>query len=271
MMVQPENPLSLALVQMASTPDREANLATVRRVLAEHTEADDLAVFPECVLCLGRGETVRAGAEPAAATAAELGALCRETARAALFGGVAVQDGGGRILNRALLVAADGRLLAHYDKIHLFRLDPDTPSGIDESRIYAAGSEPVAVEFRGWRIGLSICYDLRFPELFRAWGPVDLAVCTAAFTAATGLAHWEVLLRARAIENQCYLAAAAQCGTNAETGVEHYGHSLLADPWGHIRAQAGEGEGVLRVTLEPERIREVRKRLPALEHRVPGL
>ncbi|MDX9978558.1 MAG: nitrilase-related carbon-nitrogen hydrolase [Lentisphaeria bacterium] len=264
----PQNPLALALVQMASQPDPRTNLATVRRVLGDHTAPEDLAVFPECVLCLGRGQTVRATAQPMAATAAELGALCRETARAALFGGVAVRDGD-RLFNRALLVAADGRLLAQYDKMHLFRLDPDTPSGIDESRTYAAGDKPVTVDYCGWRLGLSICYDLRFPELFRAWGPVDLAVCTAAFTAGTGLAHWEVLLRARAIENQCYMAAAAQCGSNAETGVEHYGNSLLADPWGQIRAQAGDGEGVLRVTLEPERIREVRQRLPALDHRLP--
>jgi nitrilase len=270
MISQPDNPLSLALVQVASRPDRETNLATVRQVLGDHTEPDDLAIFPECVLCLGRGQTVRDTAQSAAGTVAELGALCRDTARAALFGGVAVRDGDA-IRNRALLFAADGALLAQYDKMHLFRLDPDTPSGIDESRTYSAGSEPVTVDFHGWRIGLSICYDLRFPELFRAWGPVDLAVCTAAFTASTGLAHWEVLLRARAIENQCYLAAAGQCGINAETGVEHYGHSLFADPWGQIRAQAGEGEGVLRVTLDPARIREVRNRLPALQHRIPGL
>jgi nitrilase len=255
---------------MASTPDWPTNIATVRAVLANHTAAGDLAVFPECVLCLGRGETVRETARPVEAVIAELGAVCREAERAAVFGGVPIlaKDG---VRNSSLVFSADGELLARYDKIHLFRLDPDTPGGVDESRIYAAGSEPITLEYEGWRIGLSICYDLRFPELFRAWGPVDLAVCTAAFTAATGLAHWEVLLRARAIENQCYMAAAGQCGINAETQIEHFGHSLLADPWGHVRAQAGEGEGVLRVTLDPDRLHNVRAKLPALQHRVLGL
>lgn len=263
----PDTALSLALVQMASSPEWAENLATVRTVLAKHTVPGDLAVFPECVLCLGRGQTVRAAARPLADVLADLGAVCAGTGRAALFGGVPIREDDG-IRNSALLVDASGDLLARYDKMHLFRLDPDTPGGIDESRTYTAGTAPVAVDYEGWRIGLSICYDIRFPELFRAWGPVDVAICTAAFTAATGLAHWEVLLRARAIENLCYLAAVGQSGINAETRIEHYGHSLLADPWGHLLAEAGEGEGVLRVTLDPDRLREVRTRLPALQHRV---
>lgn len=263
----PATPLSLALVQMASTPDWSENLGTVRAVLAEHTAPEDLVIFPECVLCLGRGQTVRDTARPLAETMADLGMVCAETGRTALFGGVPIRDDD-KVRNSALLISLTGELLAHYDKMHLFRLDPDSPGGIDESRTYTAGGEPVAVDHAGWRIGLSICYDLRFPELFRAWGPVDLAICTAAFTTATGLPHWEVLLRARAIENQCYVAAVGQCGTNAETQIEHYGHSLLADPWGQIRAQARAGEGVLRVTLDPDRLQDVRCRLPALQHRV---
>ena len=269
-MPMPSQPLHLSLVQMASGPDWSGNLATVRAVLSGHTLREDLVVFPECALCLGRGATVRESARSLPELAAALGAVCADARRAALFGGVALREREG-VRNSALLFSAAGELLARYDKMHLFRLAPDDPGGIDESRVYAAGSEPVALDYQGWRIGLSICYDLRFPELFRSWGAVDLAVCTAAFTAATGLAHWEVLLRARAIENQCYLAAAAQCGANAETAVEHHGHSMLVDPWGQIRDRAGEGEGVLRVALDPDRIRDVRARLPALRHRVPGL
>jgi nitrilase len=255
---------------MASTPDWPTNLGTVQTVLAEHVAPGDLAVFPECVLCLGRGRTVRETARPAEEAVAELGTVCRETERAAIFGGVPIRADDG-VRNSSLAFSASGELLARYDKIHLFRLDPDGPGGIDESRVYAAGTEPGVLDYAGWRIGLSICYDLRFPELFRAWGPVDLAVCTAAFTAATGLAHWEVLLRARAIENQCYVAAAGQCGTNAETHVEHFGHSLVVDPWGQVRAKAGEGEGVLRVELDPDRLQDIRTKLPALQHRVLGL
>jgi nitrilase len=255
---------------MASTPDWPTNLDTVRTVLAQHVATGDLAVFPECVLCLGRGESVRDTARSPEEAIAELGLACREAERAAVFGGVPIREVDG-VRNSSLAFSASGKLLARYDKIHLFRLDPDTPGGIDESRVYSAGAEPIVLDFQGWRIGLSICYDLRFPELFRAWGPVDAAICTAAFTAATGLAHWEVLLRARAIENQCYVAAAGQCGTNTETHVEHYGHSMVIDPWGQIRGQAGEGEGVLRVELDPDRLHDIRTKLPALQHRVPGL
>ena len=266
----PSQPLSLALVQMASTPDWQTNRSTVQNVLAEHTRPEDLAVFPECVLCLGRGRTVRETARTAAETVADLGSVCAQAQRAAVFGGVPVREADG-VRNSSLVFSSKGELLGRYDKMHLFRLDPDGPGGIDESRVYAAGAAPVVIDHNGWRIGLSICYDLRFPELFRAWGPVDLALCTAAFTAGTGLAHWQVLLRARAIENQCYVAAVGQCGMNAETSIEHFGHSLLADPWGQVRAQAGEGEGVLRVSLDPDRLHDVRTRLPALQHRVLGL
>ncbi|MBT7304113.1 MAG: hypothetical protein HN849_31560, partial [Victivallales bacterium] len=149
----PSQPLSLALAQMASTPDWQTNRSTVQTVLAEHTQPEDLAVFPECVLCLGRGRTVRETARTVAETVAELGGICKETQRATVFGGVPVREKDG-VRNSSLMFSSTGELLARYDKIHLFRLDPDGPGGIDESRVYAAGTEPVVVNHNGWRIGL---------------------------------------------------------------------------------------------------------------------
>lgn len=243
----------------------------VRRVLAGLNAPCDLIVFPENVLCLGSGATVRAAARPVAAVVEELAPLACEARAVTVFGGVPVRDAE-RVTNTAMVFAPDGQLLARYDKVHLFQLDPGTESGIDETRTYAHGNGPVSFDWQGWRIGLSICYDVRFPELFRTHAPADLVLCTAAFTRSTGMAHWQVLLRARAIENQCYVAGVGQCGTNRETGVPLFGHSLVADPWGEVLAEAGlECEEVLRVELRKDRIAGVRRRLPALQHRRLGL
>jgi nitrilase len=198
---------------------------------------------------------------------ASLGGLCREHGIAAVFGGVPVADGDG-IANASLAFDADGTLLARYDKMHLFQLDPGQPGGVDETRLYSYGPGALDFEHKGWKIGLSICYDMRFPELYRVYAPCDLLICTAAFTATTGRAHWEILLRARAIENLCYMAAAGQCGTNAETGIDHFGESMIVDPWGEVVARVpGKREGIVHRTLEKARIAECRRRLPALEHR----
>lgn len=261
--------LRIGLVQMASTPAWGENFATVRRTIARLAGRCELLVFPENVLCLGAGDAVRAAARSESELCLELGALAAQAGGAAVvYGGVAVRDADG-IRNAALVFDAHGSLLARYDKIHLFQLDPERPGGIDETTTYVHGAQPVHVEWRGWRIGLSICYDLRFPELYRALAPVDLALCTAAFTAATGEAHWEVLLRARAIENQCYVAGVGQCGENRETHTRHHGHTLVADPWGAIVATAcpATEETVVKLTLDRASLAHMRRRLPALRHR----
>jgi len=262
--------LRVVLVQMASSQDWGENLRSVRRTLAGLDAPCDLVVFPENVLCLGSSATVRAAARPAATVVEELGELARQARAVTVFGGVPVRDAE-RVTNAALVFAPDGRLLARYDKVHLFQLDPGSDAAIDETRTYTHGSGPVGFDWQGWRIGLSICYDVRFPELFRAYAPCDLVLCTAAFTRSTGMAHWHVLLRARAIENQCYVAGVGQCGTNPETGVPLFGHSLAIDPWGEVLAEAGpEREEVLHVELHKGRIDGVRRRLPALQHRRLG-
>jgi deaminated glutathione amidase len=176
-----------------------------------------------------------------------------------------------RVLNRSLLFGPGGQAAAHYDKIHLFSFASGNER-YDEGRTLSAGSEPVAATLDTpagpLRLGLSICYDLRFPELYRALmhPPCDLIAVPAAFTHTTGRAHWELLLRARAVENQCYVVAAAQGGTH-ENGRRTWGHSLIADPWGEVLACVEIGEGVAIADIDAARLADVRERLPALAHR----
>ena len=259
--------LTLGLLQTASGADWASNVAMVRARLRESAGRCDLAVFPENVLCLGRGATLLRHAKPICDLYAELGELCREAGVAAVFGGVPVAESG-KAMNSSLAFAADGALLARYDKMHLFQFNLGNPGGIDETVTYGYGPFPVAFEFQGWRIALSICYDVRFPELYRALGAFDLLLCTAAFTRQTGQAHWEVLLRARAVENLCYVAGVGQCGTNQETGTELFGHSLTVDPWGEVLGRLEEPTpGLLTLTCRRARLETVRSTLPALDHR----
>jgi len=181
------------------------------------------------------------------------------------------------VFNACCVYAPDGTMAARYDKIHLFCFD-NGRERYDEGRVLRAGSEPVAVsgsadgDIAALRVGLSICYDLRFPELYRALmtmpgqPPCDLIAVPAAFTHTTGQAHWELLLRARAVENQCYVIAAAQGGLH-ENGRRTWGHSMIVDPWGEIVAVQAEGEGVVIADLDVDRLAAVRLQLPALKHR----
>ena len=171
-----------------------------------------------------------------------------------------------RVRNACLVYGPDGTRRARYDKIHLFGLDKGGEK-FDEGATIEAGRTPVVVDVDDWRIGLSVCYDLRFPELYRALSPVDLIVVPSAFTYTTGAAHWEILLRARAIENQCYVLAPAQGGRH-ENGRRTWGHTMLIDPWGDVLSVREEGEGVVAGTLERARLADVRRSLPALKHRV---
>jgi predicted amidohydrolase len=158
-------------------------------------------------------------------------------------------------------------MAARYDKIHLFRFDNGRES-YDEARVLESGSQAIAVQAGALRVGLSICYDLRFPELYRELcrPPCDVLSVPAAFTHTTGRAHWELLLRARAVENQCYVLAAAQGGLH-ENGRRTWGHSMIVDPWGEVLAVRPEGEGVVVADVDPARMAAVRQQLPALAHR----
>lgn len=171
-----------------------------------------------------------------------------------------------RVYNTSLVYGPDGKMLARYDKIHLFNFQRGAES-YDESIAIRPGSDARVFDAPCGKVGLSVCYDLRFPELYRALGQVSLILVPAAFTYTTGKAHWELLLRARAVENQCYVLAPAQGGVHPN-GRRTWGHSMLVDPWGEIVEQLPEGPGVVGGNIDPERLAEVRTALPALRHRV---
>ena len=272
--------MKVAAVQMVSTPAVETNLAAARRLVGSAAAAGaGLVVLPEYFCFMGRSDRDKlAIAEPAGA--GPIQRMLAESAREHgvwLVGGtlpIAIADASSagaveRVMNANLVFSPRGELAARYDKMHLFAFD-NGRERYDEARTLQAGRTPVAFDADGWRVGLSVCYDLRFPELYRALArpPCDLLSVPSAFTHTTGLAHWEVLLRARAIENQCYVIAAAQGGVH-ENSRRTYGHSLVVDPWGEVVAcRRDDGEGIVVAELRRDRIADVRRQLPALEHRL---
>ena len=279
--------MKIAALQMVSTPDVARNLDVAARLVAEAAAAGArLAALPEYFCLLGRRDSDKLAVAEAAGDGPiqrTLAALARRhglwlvggTLPIAAAAGEAAEStestestgNAARVRNRCCVYAPDGREAAHYDKLHLFAFDNGRES-YDEGRTLRAGTRPVALDCDGWRVGLSICYDLRFPELYRALmrPPCDLVVVPSAFTHTTGRAHWELLLRARAVENQCYVLAPAQGGEH-ENGRRTWGHSMLVDPWGEVLACRDEGEGVVLAEIDRARIDEVRRQLPALAHR----
>jgi deaminated glutathione amidase len=268
--------MKIAAVQMVSTPDVDRNLEAARRLIAQAAKSGaQLVALPEYFCLMGRAERDKL----AIAEAPGEGPIQRMLADAArehglwLIGGTLPirTDDPDRVLNANCVFAPDGSLAARYDKIHLFHFD-NGRERYDEGAAIRAGNTPTAFQAGALRVGLSVCYDLRFPELYRALSfaegaePCDLISVPAAFTHTTGLAHWELLLRARAVENQCYVIAAAQGGQH-ENGRRTFGHSMVVDPWGRVLAVRPEGEGVVSAEIETARIASVRSQLPALAHR----
>jgi nitrilase len=264
-----------AAIQLSSVADRDANLATAGRLLRQAREGGAvLAILPENFSLMGAKERDKlAIAEPAGQGPIQdfLAATARELGLWIVAGTVPLAVAGDpeRVWAACLAYDAQGRLAGRYDKIHLF--DVEVPGGerYHESRSIAHGSlNPVVVDTPAGKLGLSVCYDLRFPELYRALAAqgAELLCVPAAFTARTGAAHWETLLRARAIENQCFLIAPGQHGTHAG-GRATWGHSMIVDPWGEILAQQAEGEGVVLAQVSKERLQQVRASFPALTHR----
>jgi predicted amidohydrolase len=264
--------MKIAALQMVSTPDVARNLASARRLIAEAAGGGaELVALPEYFCFMGHKDRDKLevaetpGDGPIQAT---LAAAAREQRVWIVAGTLPLKcDDRDRVLNTNLVFAPDGRPAARYDKIHLFRFD-NGRENYDEGRAIQAGREAVALQAGAVRLGLSVCYDLRFPELYRALmhPPCDLVSVPAAFTHTTGQAHWELLLRARAVENQCYVIAPAQGGRH-ENGRRTWGHSMIVDPWGEVLAMRAEGEGVISAELDPARVAEVRAQLPALQHR----
>jgi len=197
-------------------------------------------------------------------------ALAQELGIWLLAGSLTVRADPRHVWNRSLLFAPDGGIAGRYDKVHLFDVEVGDGQTYRESSYVAPGRSAVFTDLPWGRLGLSICYDLRFPHLYRllAQAGADFLTVPAAFTKVTGEAHWHVLLRARAIETGCYVLAPAQCGTHAG-GRRTYGHSLVVDPWGHVIAEAGEEPGVTVARIDPGEVTEARRRIPALKHDRP--
>jgi deaminated glutathione amidase len=264
-------PLRAALLQTCSGIDPLANATTVR-AMAERAVADgaQLILTPEMTGLLDSNKTRFAASvqpEDSDATLAALRDLAAARGVWVLIGSLPIPLGNGRYANRAFLIDSSGDIRARYDKIH--RFDVDLPNGerYRESATYDAGDQAVVATTPWGKLGLTICYDLRFPHLFRALAQAgaEMIAVPAAFTAVTGRAHWHVLLRARAIETGCFLLAPAQSGHH-DDGRDTFGHSLAINPWGEVIADAGETLGPLLVDIDLGQIATARGRIPALQH-----
>lgn len=261
----------VAAVQMVAGGDVAVNLAQAAPLIEAAARAGaGLVVLPEYFGILGARATDKLAVRERDGDGRQQAFLSDHARRLGVYmvgGSVPIDTGDPRRVASACLVyAPDGRRVARYDKMHLFAFR-DGDEEYDEARTIVAGTTPVAVDLPCGRTGLSICYDVRFPELYRSLGDLALILMPAAFTATTGAAHWDLLLRTRAIENQCYLLAAAQGGIHPG-GRRTYGHSMLVDPWGEVVARHSDGPGLVVGDVDPARIAEIRARLPALHHRV---
>ena len=293
--------IRVAAVQMVSGPDVAANVEAAGRLVAQAAaQGAQVVLLPEYFCLISGNDRDKLGIQEADAGELPgddsplqhfLSATARQHGITLLGGTVPLKSPKiHKICNSLLVYGPDGKRLARYDKIHLFGFQRGEES-YDESVAIHAGRTPVVVdvpvgaaaravarmrapggadenEVASIRVGLAVCYDLRFPELFRQMAPLDLMVMPAAFTYTTGQAHWELLLRARAVEGQCWVLASGQGGTHPGSGRRTWGHSMLVDPWGEVCAVLPEGEGVVVADLDTERTAQVRESLPALRHRV---
>jgi nitrilase len=265
-----------AVIQMTSSPDVEANLATARGLLERaHAQGAVLAVLPENFAIMGRREADKVAiAEPGGEgpIQAFLGHCARELGMWIVGGTIPIRDAKqpGRVAAASLVFDERGRCVARYDKIHLFDVDiPGREERYRESATVVPGVQPMVTTTPLGRLGMAVCYDVRFPELFRILQAQGAEVFSlpSAFTAPTGRAHWELLVRARAVENLCYVLAPAQSGMH-DNGRETYGDSMIVDPWGHVMARVTEaGPGLAVAEIDRTLQHELRSRFPALAHR----
>ncbi|KAF0164035.1 MAG: nitrilase/cyanide hydratase/apolipoprotein N-acyltransferase [Rhodocyclaceae bacterium] len=265
----------IAAVQMISGPDVEPNLATAGRLIAEAAAAGaQLVALPEYFPLIGATDIDRLAAREADGSGPIQDFLAGAAQKHGLWlvgGSIPLQaNDPAKLRNACLVFDPQGKRVARYDKIHLFGFNKGDEA-YDEAATIERGDQLVSFDSPLGRVGIAICYDLRFPELFRAMAqlpnPVDLLVLPAAFTETTGRAHWEMLLRARAVENQCYVLAAAQGGRHPNGRMTH-GNSMVIDPWGEVLARMDKGEGVVMAELNRERLVDIRTSLPALKHRI---
>jgi len=265
--------IRVACVQMTSRANKPANLETAERLVAQAAASGaDLVVLPEKWNAIGNAQELHAAAESLeGGESVEAMAEWSRRHGITLVGGSITErrEGREKLSNTSLVFDPEGQIVATYRKIHLFDVEV---GGVvyRESEAEEPGEEPVVVPVEDWDLGLSVCYDIRFPELYRilALEGAELVTVPAHFTTPTGKDHWHVLLRARAIENQLYVAAAAQVGETLP-GKPAYGRSLIADPWGTVLAQAPDEETVIAAELDRGRLLDIRAKLPSLQHRQP--
>ena len=266
--------LNMASIQMVSTPSLSENLEVAEGLIKAAADCGaQIAVLPEYFCLMGLKDTDKVHARETAGSGPiqeRLAAMAQENNIYLVAGTIPLEaKESNKVLNTSLVFDPQGKQIARYDKIHLFGFQTETER-YEESETIAAGSQPgqfaIKLNELDWHFGLSICYDLRFPELYRSLGQVDCHIIPAAFTYTTGKDHWEILLRARAIENQCYVLASAQGGIHLNQR-RTWGESMLIDPWGEIMNKLPEGEGFIQGTLSKDKLKEVRSKLPALKHR----
>ncbi|HZN46130.1 MAG TPA: carbon-nitrogen hydrolase family protein [Ramlibacter sp.] len=268
--------MKIAALQTVAGASVDANLATASALLAEAQAAGaELAVLPEYFCLMGQRDRDKLAVREPFGDGPVQSFLAQQARERGMWivGGTLplVADSDAHVRNASLAYSPTGECVARYDKIHLFRFDNGREQ-YDESRVIEGGSAPQSFTLpsrdgHAWRIGLSVCYDLRFPELYRALA-ADLLLVPSAFTYVTGQAHWELLLRARAVENLAFVCAPAQGGRH-DNGRRTWGHSMIVDPWGEVMAvRAQEGAGVVLADLAAARLAQVRAQLPALDHRV---
>ena len=265
--------VKIAIFQMRSGIDVAANAAALVGAVEQAAAAGAAMLFTPEMSGLLDSDQVRAGALVRSEGEDQVLSAVRSAAKAngiwVHLGSLALREGGGKLVNRGFVIDASGEIAARYDKIHLFDVDLPTGESWRESAVYQAGDAAVVVrDTPVGTLGLTICYDLRFPAIFERLSEAgaDVIAVPAAFTVPTGQAHWHVLLRARAIEAGLFVVAAAQSGRH-DDGRATFGHSLVVDPWGEVLVDGDDGEKLLFAELELERIAEVRSRIPVMRHR----
>jgi nitrilase len=272
--------MRVSVVQMSPGAAKDANIAAAGALMAAAVAADhpDLVSLPEMWTCLGGDRAAKFAAAEELPQPGDAGDGAYEFLRGFavahkihVHGGSIGELAGNILFNTSLVFGPDGAELARYRKIHLFDIITPDGQGYKESATYGAGDEVVTCDVAGVKTGLAICYDLRFAELFLALRRqgAELIMLPAAFTLQTGKDHWEILLRARAIETQCWVAAPACTGQYSDRGEARftYGHSLIADPWGHVVAKASDGPGWASATIDRTMLQRIRGNMPVLEHR----
>ncbi len=260
-----------ACIQNEALADMDASIATATELVrAAHGDGAELICLPEYFACYKAAETevvVGPQAEPVHPALAQFRALAEELGAWLLLGSLAITAGPGKIFNRSYLVTPAGAIAARYDKVHLFDVDLAGGESYRESALIEPGAAAVLAATPWATLGLTVCYDLRFAQLYRSLAQAGAEVLTvpAAFTKTSGQAHWHVLLRARAIETGCFVLAPCQCGDHGG-GRETYGHSLIVDPWGRVLAEGGEETGYITAKIDLAEVAKARAMIPALDH-----